>query len=121
MAESTDNDREQRAKARERRMQAEEDRNRKRRSDEARENRGQGGRQRKKLGETTAADDRKARVAKASWILAGIGLVLSFGLLFFDADSIADFTLMASVAQLSWVLIGVAAVGWIIHEALPNE
>jgi hypothetical protein len=64
---------------------------------------------------------RKKRVATASAVLASIGLALWLGVSFLEADSGLGLRLLLASAQLWWVFVGVAAVGWIIHEALPDD
>ena len=64
--------------------------------------------------------ERKKRVAMASATLAGIGFVLLLGVLFIEPESGTGLRVILAAAQLWPLLVGAAAIGWIIHEALPD-
>ncbi len=64
---------------------------------------------------------RKKRVAVASATLAGIGFVLLLAVLLIQPETNTSYSVLVAASQLWALLVGAAAIGWIVHEALPDD
>lgn len=64
---------------------------------------------------------RKQRVAASSSFFGIAGVVLWLVVWFFEPESESGLNLVLTASQLWWVFIGVAAVGVIVHAALPEN
>ena len=63
----------------------------------------------------------RRRVAITSATLAAVGAALWFVAYFGDTDEEIAVKIIVTASQLWPFLIGAAAIGWIIHEALPDD